>query len=211
MTDVLELSEFIVSRLCHDMAGPVGAVNNGVELLKDPNPTYHAESVDLIEVSAKEAVSRLLYFRQAYGNSKNHGSISMSAIKDLVHNYYDNKNINFIWPEAHGDSDSMQPIANDVVKLLLNVILVISSTLIHGGNVTVKLKSQKNNLGVKVRAEGKTVKLQEHMSSALTDDLKKVKTDSKNSQAYLTRMLAKKIGGTLKVDIGDDYIEILAD
>jgi histidine phosphotransferase ChpT len=211
MADVLELSEFLISRLCHDMAGPVGAINNGVELLKDPNPTYHAESIDLIEVSAKEAVARLLYFRQAYGNCKNQSGISMAAIKELVKNYYMGKNITFTWPEAHGDSDSMQPIMPDIVKLVLNTVLIVSGTLIHGGNVAIKVKTQKNDLAVKIRGEGKTVKLHEYLSSTLTSDLKEIKVDSKNAQAYLTRILAKRIGGALKVDIGDDYIEILAD
>ena len=210
MSDVLELSEFLISRLCHDMAGPVGAINNGVELLKDPSPTYHAESIDLIEISAKEAVARLLYFRQAYGNCKSQSGISMATIKNLVNNYYHGKNITFNWPEAHGDSDSMQPIMPDIVKLILNAVLIVSGTLIHGGNVTIKIKTQKNDQAVKVRGEGKTVKLHDYLSNALTNDLKEIKVDSKNAQAYLTRILAKKIDGSLKVDIGDDYIEILA-
>lgn len=209
MTDVLELSEFIVSRLCHDMAGPVGAVNNGVELLKDPNPTYHSESVDLIEISAKEAVARLLYFRHAYGNNKSQNGISLGMVKDLVQNYFINKNIKFSWPEAHGDSESMQPISNDIVKLVLNLVLIVAGSLIHGGNISIKIKTQKNNQAVKVRGEGKNVKLHDHISSVLTGELKEITTDSKNSQAYLTRMLAKKINGTLKTDIGDNYIEIL--
>ncbi len=207
MADALEFSELLMSRLCHDLAGPVGAINNGVELLKDPSPALHEESVDLI--------ARLLYYRQAYGTTKNHAGISMSAIKDLVNNFYTNKNVSFIWPEAHGDSDSMQLIKVDVAKLILNLILIVAGTLMYGGKITVRVKNQKNDLGVKVRGEGKSVKLQEYVAKTLANDCKEDDLNSKNIQACLTAMLAKKIGGKIKTqlgktDTGEDYIEIVA-
>lgn len=208
MVDTLELAEFLMSRLCHDLAGPVGAINNGVELLKDPSPEFHAESVELIEISAKEAVARLLYFRQAYGNSKNQTGVSISVIKDLVKNFYSSKNLTFTWPETHSDADSMQLIPIDMVKLLLNLILIVSGSLIHGGNVIVRLKTQKGSQAVKVRGEGKGVKLQEYVATTLSQDLKETRLDSRNVQAYLTSTLAKKIG-KLKTEIGADYIEIV--
>ncbi len=31
----LRLAELLASRLCHDVVGPIGAVNNGMELLND--------------------------------------------------------------------------------------------------------------------------------------------------------------------------------
>lgn len=208
MVDTLEIAEFLMARLCHDMAGPVGAINNGVELLKDPNPEFHQESVDLIEISAKEAVARLLYFRQAYGNSKNQAGISMTTIKDLVKNFYETKPISFDWPEAHGDADPIQILSADIVKILLNSIIIVSNSLIHGGKITIRIKNQKNSQAIKVRGEGKSIKLQEHISKTLASDLKETMLDSRNVQAYLTATLAKKIG-KLKTDIGEEYLEIL--
>ncbi len=209
MEDIFELSELLMSRLCHDLAGPVGAINNGVELLKDPNPAFHTESINLIEISAKEAVARLLYFRQAYGHNKNQSGISLGAIKDLVKNFYINKNLTFSWPEAHGDSDSMQLIKVEMVRLLLNMILIVSFSLIHGGNITIKIKTNKNDFGLKVRGEGKAAKVQEYIKKGLVSDSKETVMDSKNVQAYLTNMLAIKIGKKLTLDIGDSHFEIL--
>lgn len=210
MTDILELSELLMAKLCHDLAGPIGAINNGVELLKDPNPTLHEESVELIEISAKEAVARLLYFRMAYGVSQNSAGVSMTTVKDLVRNFYNNKNITFTWPESHGDSDSMQLIKTDMAKLILNIILIISGTLVHGGSITIKIKNLKNDLGVKVRGESKAIRFHEYILKSLTADFKESEIDSKNVQAYLTTVLAKRIGGKIKTDFSDNYIEIVA-
>ena len=206
----MELSEFLMAKLCHDLAGPVGAINNGVELLKDPNPTLHTESIDLIEISAREAVSRLLYFRQAYGTNKNSAGISLGTIKELVKNFYANKNLTFSWPEAHGDSDSMQVIKPEMAKLILNLVLIVAGSLIHGGNITVRIKNQKKEMGVKVHGEGKSIKLQEYIANILASDPDMVEIDSKNVQACLTAMLAKKIGGKIKTEISDNHIEIVA-
>lgn len=199
-----------MAKLCHDLAGPVGAINNGVELLKDPNLTLHEESIELIEISAKEAVARLLYFRMAYGANRNNAGVSMSSIKDLVKNFYHNKNLTFTWPEAHGDSDSMQPIKTDMAKLILNIILIISGTLVHGGNITIKLKTQKNDLAVKVRGEGKAVRFNEHVLKPLTNDFKETEFDSKNAHSCFTTMLAKRIDCKIKMECSDNYIEIVA-
>ena len=39
----LQLAPLLCARLCHDLAGPFGAVNNGAELLKDDGE----DSVDM--------------------------------------------------------------------------------------------------------------------------------------------------------------------
>ena len=35
MTHETKLAEMIATRLCHDLTGPIGAVNNGAEFLDD--------------------------------------------------------------------------------------------------------------------------------------------------------------------------------
>jgi len=210
MVDILEIAELLMSRLCHDLAGPIGAINNGVELLKDPSPDLHSESVELVETSASEAVARLLYFRHAYGSGRNSAGMAMTTIKELVNNFYKNKNITFAWPETHGDSDSMNLIKNDMAKLVLNIILIVAAGLIHGGSITIRIKNQRNNLGVKVRGEGKAVKLHEYLSGPLANNFKESEIDSRNVQACLTSMLAERIGGKIKTEIGDSFVEIVA-
>jgi len=208
--NILELSELLMSKLCHDLAGPVGAINNGVELLKDAKDDLRAESVELIEISAREAVAKLLYFRHAYGSNRNSGGMAITSMKELVNNFYKNKDIKFIWPETYGDSESMHMIKNDMARLILNITLIVAGGLIHGGNIIIKIKNQKNNLAVKVRGEGKGAKLHEYLSAALLDNSKDPEIDSRNVQAFLTNMLARRIDGSIKTETGDNFIEIVA-
>lgn len=210
----MELAEFLIAKICHDLAGSLGAVNNGVELLRDPESNVHDESIELIELSAKDSVAKLLYFRQAFGVSRATG-ICMTGIKDLVNNFFSGKNVTFVWPEAHGDSDSMQLLKAEISKILLNLILIVSGTLIYGGKIIVRIKIQKDDVKVKVRGEGKMVKLHDYIADALQKETDSLHIDSKNVQACLTYKLAKKIGGGIVTEIGtteegENFIEIIA-
>ena len=62
----LELAQLLCTRLCHDLAGPIGAVTNGAELLQS-DPSFAAEAGDLLINSAKTASVRLKALRIAFG------------------------------------------------------------------------------------------------------------------------------------------------
>jgi len=66
MQSELELASLLASRLCHDVVGPVGAIQNGLELIaEDESMTEMA--MDLIKKSAAQATAKLQYARMAYG------------------------------------------------------------------------------------------------------------------------------------------------
>lgn len=202
----MEFSELLISKLCHDLAGPLGAINNGVELLKDEGQAFQEESMELIEISSSDVVARLQYFRLAYGKIQN--GVSIETMRDLVKNFYANKNLTFTWPESHGDSGSMQIIKPDIVKLILNTLMIVSGALIHGGNIAIKIKNSKNDMGIKVHGKGKNIKVHEHIVKALTNNIEEDELSSKNVQVYMTYMMAKKMDGTIKIDSGDGFFEI---
>ncbi|MGL4404805.1 MAG: histidine phosphotransferase, partial [Notoacmeibacter sp.] len=70
MTDIFtltpsELAALLCSRICHDVISPVGALNNGLELLDEPGA--EADAMALIRVSARNASARLQFLRIAFG------------------------------------------------------------------------------------------------------------------------------------------------
>lgn len=69
MTHPIELRivELIAARLCHDLIGPVSAINNGVELMADEQPDFVREATALVADSALKASRRLQFYRFAYG------------------------------------------------------------------------------------------------------------------------------------------------
>jgi histidine phosphotransferase ChpT len=76
-----KLAEMIATRLCHDLTGPIGAVNNGAEFLDEEGFDMQNQAVQLILSSAHEAVNRLQFYRQAYGRVGDTGEASLSDKK----------------------------------------------------------------------------------------------------------------------------------
>lgn len=68
--DLLRLSAAVSTRLCHDLAGPVGALNAGIELLADEtDAAFITETAALLRHSAEAASARLKFLRLAFGMS----------------------------------------------------------------------------------------------------------------------------------------------
>src|SRR3546814_5406928 len=64
----VEFASLLCSRLCHDLLSPVGALNNGLELLADEHdPEMRARCLELLGESARASASKLKFFRLAFG------------------------------------------------------------------------------------------------------------------------------------------------
>ena len=61
----LRAVELLASRLCHDLVGPVGAVNNGLELLEDDMDDMWAEALKLAAHSGARGARGWQSFRFA--------------------------------------------------------------------------------------------------------------------------------------------------
>lgn len=66
--DNANLATLIGSRICHDLISPIGAINNGLELLTLTGGAQGPE-MDLITDSVGNAEARIRFFRIAYGAS----------------------------------------------------------------------------------------------------------------------------------------------
>lgn len=65
--DPLLVARLLCTRLCHDMAAPVGAVANGAELMGGDPSMVDAETLALLAGSAAAASLRLRTLRAAFG------------------------------------------------------------------------------------------------------------------------------------------------
>ena len=65
MSNDLRLAQLLCSRLCHDLVGPAGAVNAGLELAEEGE--MDGDALELVTSSAAEVTRRLAFFRIAFG------------------------------------------------------------------------------------------------------------------------------------------------
>src|SRR5438045_9711559 len=63
----VDLASLLCSRLCHDLMSPVGALNNGIELLADEtDPDMREKCLELLADSARASADTLKFFRLAF-------------------------------------------------------------------------------------------------------------------------------------------------
>ncbi len=129
-----QISALICSRLCHDLVGPVGAVNNGVELLADgDDQELLVEAQALIAKSAGQAVRRLRFYRIAFGATSG-ATISRTTALEAVEPMLADSNLTLDWRDSLAADDPAQ--LSLLNKLGLNLILIATDAMPRGGTIT---------------------------------------------------------------------------
>ena len=112
-----ELAALLCSRVCHDIISPVGAINNGLELLDEGGADEDA--MQLIRASAVNASARLQYARIAFGAAGSAGmQIDTGDAQNVATAFFRNEKPELEW------SGTRALLPKNKVKLLLNLLLI---------------------------------------------------------------------------------------
>jgi histidine phosphotransferase ChpT len=210
MNESFLIAELLCTRLCHDITGPIGAVNNGAEFLEEENFSMNEDALKLITDSAREAVSRLQFFRQAYGLIKESGDVPLGEKKELVEAFLRQTRVTLDWPDTHTDASGVG-ISQGMAKLLLNMVVLVNGALIKGGTLSVRIeKSGADGKQVRVRGEGDAIKADEQIVAALNGQLAMEQLAPKNVQAMFSQRMAEHLGITLSLDYSSAHFELIA-
>lgn len=183
--------ELLASRLCHELISPVGAINNGVELLNDGDAGFVRDATALIGQSARRAAMRLQFYRFAYGA----GGVGGGApdAKSLVAGILEGGKVRCDWP---AEFDALTP---PWQKLACNLTLLTAELLPRGG--TVMLARAGN--GVSAMAAGESVNLTPELKAAVAPAVYVATLTARTIHAYFTARYAEQIGATLTLSEAD--------
>jgi histidine phosphotransferase ChpT len=132
-------TEILISKLCHDLVSPVGAVNNGIEFLTDMGADGLKDGLGLIEHSAHQASVRLQLFRMCYGAGGSDAKVSGKMIYETFQNYIEGTKIKLNWDLMNAMPDSDLP--SGFMKTLLNAMVFVQESLPKGGEITITLEN----------------------------------------------------------------------
>ena len=192
-----KLAELIATRLCHDLTGPIGAVNNGVEFLEEEGFDMTNEAVKLIINSAHETVNRLQFYRQAYGRVGEAGEASLAEKKKIAADFFSNTKIKLDWPDSHTDASGVA-ISQKMSRLLLNLMIIASAAAIRGGTLSVRvIQADDGAKQMDVSVVGETIKLDPEVSTILSSASEDIPLTTKTVQIYLTKRLAEELHATV--------------
>ncbi|MDS7597854.1 histidine phosphotransferase ChpT [Agrobacterium tumefaciens] len=198
-----DLAALLCSRVCHDVISPVGAINNGLELLDEGGAD--ADAMDLIRTSALNASVRLKFARLAFGASGSAGASidtgeAEKAAKDFA---AAEKKAEVSWngPRAI--------VAKNRVKLLLNLFLVAYGTIPRGGNVDVLLESPDGDAKFEITVKGRMMRVPAKFVEIYEGRLEEA-IDAHSVQPYYTLLLAEEAGMQVEYKVHEDRVVFTA-
>ena len=205
MTDI-EFAALLVSRVCHDLVSPVGAVVNGLEVLEDErDAAMRADALKLVASSASQAAARLQFARLAFGAAGSVGAhLDLSQVGRVVQGLVDGGKISVDWRAA--------PLnwPKDWAKLLMNATLLASDCLPRGGRITVETATDPAAPSFRVLAQGQNARLSSDIERVVRgEDLAEL--DGRSIQAFLSYRLADSLQTSLILRVAEGEVEIRCD
>ncbi|HTO40591.1 MAG TPA: histidine phosphotransferase family protein [Rhizomicrobium sp.] len=205
MTDI-EFAAFLVSRVCHDLVGPLGAVVNGLEVLEDErDPAMRADALKIVTSSADQALARLQFLRIAFGAAGSAGAeLDLGEVGRLVLGLVAGSKITVEWNAA--------PLhwPKDWAKLLMNATFLAADCLPRGGRVVVDTATDPAAPAFTVRGTGTHVRPLEEVEKALRGDAAATPHDARGIQPYLTHKLARAVNAGLTLTAEENGVVIQA-
>jgi len=199
----LDLASLLTSRLCHDMLSPVGALSNGLELLRDErDPEMRKRCMELLEQSAKASADKLKFFRLAFGAAGGFGEmVPVAEARELIEALLgDSGRIEFTWGVAG------ETLPKAAIKTLLNLAAIGIEALVRGGTLEVGGEMRDGASEIVVRAAGPRIAFDPTVGAALDGSLPPAELSSRTAPAAMIARLAASTGGGLQWHLGDDAL-----
>jgi len=203
--EALDLAALLCSRVCHDIISPVGAIINGLEVLDEDNSEeMRSFANELIQRSARQASAKLQFARLAFGAAGSAGAeIDLADAEKVAKGYMEGEKAQFSFESPR----VLMP--KNLVKLLLNLILLANAAVPRGGTVKVIVEGQGTPPRFVLRSAGPSARVPPAFDSLVPGKLDGVQVDAQSVQAYYTGALARAAGMGIgaRLDGADVVIE----
>jgi histidine phosphotransferase ChpT len=199
-----DLAALLCSRVCHDVISPVGAINNGLELLDEGGTDE--EALDLIRASALNASVRLKFARLAFGASGSVGaSIDTGEAEKAAKDFADaDKKVEVTWTGPRAI------IPKNRVKLLLNLFMVAYGSIPRGGSLEVILENPETDAKFTITTKGRMLRVPPKFIEICSGNIEEA-IDAHSIQPYYTVLLAEEANMDLKHVVFEDKIAFIAE
>jgi histidine phosphotransferase ChpT len=201
----VDFASLLCSRLCHDLMSPVGALNNGIELLGDEtDPEMRERCLELLSDSARATANKLKFFRLAFGAAGGFGeeidtAEAQSALQGL---YGAERNVELGWVVESAK------LPKGAIKLLLNLALLAGDALVRGGQLDVGAERRDAEIELAVRASGPRILLDPVLRETLASGAG-ANVEPRAAAAWLAHSLAAEARGTIRLsDPSSDVLMI---
>jgi histidine phosphotransferase ChpT len=202
--NAVDLASLLCSRLCHDLMSPVGALNNGIELLADEqDPEMREKCLELLADSARASANKLKFFRLAFGAGGGFGEeVDTHEAQGALEGVFGaERRIELGWMVGE------EKLPKGAVKLLLNLALLAGDALVRGGRLDVGAERSDGRIELVIRGEGPRILLDPVLRETLASGASNGTVEPRAAGAWLAHSLAAETGGSIQ--LSDPTSEVL--
>lgn len=174
---------------------PIGALNNGIELLADEtDPDMREKCLELLADSARASANKLKFFRLAFGAAGGFGEeVDTHEAEIAVTGLFGpERRIEVVW------TVNEEKLPKDAVKLLLNLAMLAGDALVRGGRLDVGAERQDGEIELAVRAEGPRILLDPALRETLEQGARG-NLEARAAGAWLAHSLVEGVSGSIQI------------
>ncbi len=203
----LDLAALLCSRVCHDIISPVGAIINGLEVLdEETDEEMKAIAFDLIRKSANQASAKLQFARLAFGAAGSAGAeIDLGDAEKVARGYMRGEKAEFSWTAP----PVLMP--KNLVKLLLNLILIAIGAVPRGGSILVIVEGEAQAPRFTLRCSGPNARVPASFEKIVPGDIDGASIDAHQVQGYYAGALARAVGMAVSARLDGADVVIAAE
>lgn len=204
--NAIDLASLLCSRLCHDLLSPVGALNNGLELMADEqDPEMRERCLELLSESAKASANKLKFFRLAFGAGGGFGDRidTREARMALEGLFGADRRVELGWLVEDDE------LSKGAVKLLLNLALIAGDALVRGGRLDVGAEHGDGGLELVIRAEGPRILLDPLLRETILTGSADGTVEPRAAGAWLAHSLAAEAGSQIRLSDPADEVLLI--
>jgi histidine phosphotransferase ChpT len=190
-----DLASLIGSRICHDLISPIGAINNGLELLVISGEADGPEMA-LIGESVGSASARIRFFRIAFG-AAGEQMVGSAEVAAILRDLYANSRLDIHWAVD-------TPQSRALVRISFLAMMCLETAMPYGGSI--KLRESADGWTLVGHADRINAK------PALWDLLTGEGTDASLQPAHvqfaLLPLVAHEHGRMLQINLDETRVQI---
>ncbi len=194
-----DLAALLSSKLCHDLISPVGAINNGLELLEEGGSD--ADAMNLIKNSARTASARLQFARIAYGAAGSAGvQIDTGDARTVAFAYMMGEKAELTWEGGRFF------LPKNKVKLLLNMLQIANGSIPRGGKLSVTIEGDESNPTFVMKTSGTMLRVPPRFLELHSNAPQHEPIDAHSIQAYYALLLARETNMEININVTPEEI-----
>jgi hypothetical protein len=162
MPKIIELSQSLNAKLCHDLAGSIGTVDNCLSLIENDNEEISNQAKELAVVESANLVKRIKFFRTVYGLSEGENKFSLVNLSKLLQDFFVDTNTKLSMEYATG----IIYINSMTAKAIICLAVIAGDATVSGGEVMISIP-ESDEILIIIKSIGKNIVIKESSLNVL--------------------------------------------